>query len=194
MSEIDNFDELGFINDEDPPLGMKGNILNLVRTTQRNYINLTNIADNKAHILISINSLMLTILVPILLSNYGIILEMKLSLPMGIFALTCLLTIVFSIKVLTPFNGKKNKSTKDAKALKSPFFFSNYADLTLDEYKQLFNETTSSKNITNQVIIGDLYYFGINLDSKYKLVIVAYNVFYIGMILSFVTFTWALIF
>jgi Family of unknown function (DUF5706) len=194
MSEIDNFDELGFINDEDPPVGMKGNILNLVRTTQRNYINLTNIADNKAHILISINSLMLTILVPILLSNYGIILEMKLSLPMGIFALTCLLTIVFSIKVLTPFNGKKNKSTKDAKALKSPFFFSNYADLTLDEYKQLFNETTSSKNITNQVIIGDLYYFGINLDSKYKLVIVAYNVFYIGMILSFVTFTWALIF
>jgi hypothetical protein len=195
MSKNDDFDELGFIHDDDDsPVGMKGNILNLVRTTQRNYINLTNIADNKAHILISINSLMLTILVPILLSNYIIILEMKLSIPLGIFALTCLLTIIFSIKVLIPFFGKKNNTMEDSTSLRSPFFFSNYADLTLEEYKQLFQETTSSKSITNQVVIADLYFFGLNLDSKYKLVSKAYYVFYVGMILSFTTFCLALIF
>jgi hypothetical protein len=66
MESNEDFGEKDIKNVDDTYSGnIKGNILSLIRTTQRNYIDLTTIADNKAHILISINSLMLTILLPL---------------------------------------------------------------------------------------------------------------------------------
>jgi len=168
---------------------IKGGLLGLIRTTQRNYINLTNIADNKAQILISINSLMLTILIPIILANYEIIVDKKFYLPLAVFATTCLLTILFSAMVLTPFNGNKQKNeVKKNNAKRSPFFFTGYADLTLDEYKTLFKETVATKERTNQIIVSDLYYFGVNLSAKYLLVKRSYQVFNTGMLVSFIVF------
>ncbi|MBK8669691.1 MAG: hypothetical protein IPN89_09580 [Saprospiraceae bacterium] len=196
MSDQEDFDDLHLETDDgQQTANIKGNILGLIRTTQRNYINLTNIADNKAHILISINSLMLTILIPIILANYQIIIDLKIYFPLGIFALTCLFTIIFSAMVLIPFSGKKQSSEIQLrKTRRSPFFFTNYADLTLEEYNLLFQETLASKEITNQVIISDLYYFGLNLASKYNLVTRAYKTFNIGMVLSFLGFILTLFF
>ena len=39
------------------------NVLNMIRTTMRNNIELTHIADNKANIMISVNSIILSILI-----------------------------------------------------------------------------------------------------------------------------------
>jgi hypothetical protein len=196
MSKNEDFEDMDSDNDEgQQTANIKGNILSLIRTTQRNYINLTNIADNKAHILISINSLMLTILIPIILANYQMILDLKLYIPLGVFALTCLFTIIFSAMVLIPFSGNKQSSEiVQKKTKRSPFFFTNYADLSLDEYKLLFQETLANKDSTNQVIISDLYYFGLNLASKYNLVKRAYKIFNIGMVLSFAGFLLTLLF
>ncbi len=195
MSNKDDFeDDDSDIQDETSTFNIKGNIISLIRTTQRNYIDLTNIADNKAHILISINSLMLTVLIPIILANYQIIIEKHFYFPLTFFAFTCLFTIIFSAMVLTPFSGNKQKSEIAKKTTKrSPFFFTNYADLTIDEYRSLFQKTLSSKDAVNQIIVSDLYYFGINLASKYKLVKRAYKVFNTGMILSFISFILAVI-
>lgn len=170
-------------------LNIKGGVLGLIRTTQRNYINLTNIADNKAHILISINSLMPTVFIPIVLVNYEIIIERKFLFPLICFAVTCLLTIIVAAMVLTPFSGsKQHKEILKKVTRRSPFFFTNYADLTLEEYKNLFQETLSKKEITSQVIISDLYYFGLNLNDKYRLVKYSYRIFNVGMLFTFIIF------
>ncbi|MBK8517356.1 MAG: hypothetical protein IPL55_14055 [Saprospiraceae bacterium] len=196
MNKQNDFDDIDVDgNEESTPTNIKGGILSLIRTTQRNYINLTNIADNKAHILISINSLMLTILIPIVLANYQIIIDKKFYIPMAMFAVTCLLTIIYSAMVLSPFSGNKQTSEIQKKKTKrSPFFFTNYADLTLEEYRILFQETMADKESTNQIIVSDLYYFGINLASKYKLVKRSYKIFNLGMILSFIGFILAILF
>ena len=49
--------------------------VNIIRTTQRNNIELTHIADNKANVLLSLNAIMITFLIPLILSNVNIILE-----------------------------------------------------------------------------------------------------------------------
>jgi hypothetical protein len=190
MESNEDFGEKDIKNVDDTYSGnIKGNILSLIRTTQRNYIDLTTIADNKAHILISINSLMLTILLPIILSNFQIIVEKALYIPVALLALACLLTIIFSAKVLVPFSDIKHfEETQERKGKRSPFFFTNYADLSLEEYRSLFQETISDKETINQVIVSDLYYFGINLSTKYKLVHMAYKIFNIGIIVSFLVF------
>lgn len=188
MHSDDDFNE-NEVEEDKHSANIKGNVLSLVRTTQRNYIDLTNIADNKAHILISINSLMLTILIPIVLSNYEIIVAKMIYVPLAILALTCLCTIVISATVLIPFSGiKQSHEIEQKRTKRSPFFFTNYSDLTLEEYKLLFQETITNKEITNQVIMSDLYYFGINLSSKYKTVRNSYKIFNIGIILTFVAF------
>ena len=51
------------------------NSINIIRTMQRNNIDLKHIADNKANILLSLNALMITVLIPIILSNLEIIID-----------------------------------------------------------------------------------------------------------------------
>ena len=171
-------------NDE---LIFKDGIINLIRTTQRNYIDLTNIADNKANILISINSLMLTVLIPIVFSNYDFIVKYQLFIPIILLSITFLSTIVCASLVITPFNTSrknKNKITEQTE-LKSPFFFNNYADKSFEEYVQQLKDSTQQKHIVSRVLAYDLYEFGLNLSSKYKMIKVTYKLFYTGMIISF---------
>jgi len=72
----------------------------MFRVTARNQINLSSIADNKANILISINSIVLTVLLSIgigKISDYPVI-----TLPTIVFIITCLSTIVFAILSTRP--------------------------------------------------------------------------------------------
>lgn len=194
MDINDDLDEIDGGEAAAAPFGnLKGGVLNLIRTTQRNYINLTNIADNKANILISINSIMLTVLIPITLANLNIIVSEHLYIPLVLFAITGLLTIVYAAKVLSPFSNKKAKlKYKDSD--RSPFFFVDYADLSLDQYKELFETTIASKEKTNDIIVSDLYHFGINLAIKYNFVSIAYQIFNKGMVITFATFIIILLF
>jgi hypothetical protein len=147
MESNEDFEEKDIKNVDDTySSNIKGNILSLIRTTQRNYIDLTTIADNKAHILISINSLMLTILLPIILSNFQIIVEKALYIPVALLALACLLTIIFSAKVLVPFSDIKHfEETQERKGKRSPFFFTNYADLSLKNTDLFFRKLFQTK-------------------------------------------------
>jgi hypothetical protein len=48
---------------------------NIIRTIQRNNVQLIHISDNKAAILLSLNAIMLTLLIPNAISNMDLILE-----------------------------------------------------------------------------------------------------------------------
>ena len=56
--------------------------LNIIRTTLRNNIELTNIADNKANVLLSLNALMITLLLPLIIPNLALIKELHLYVPL----------------------------------------------------------------------------------------------------------------
>ncbi|HMP30137.1 MAG TPA: DUF5706 domain-containing protein [Saprospiraceae bacterium] len=186
--EITNPEEIqALVGDDD--LVLKGEVINLIRTTQRNYINLTNIADNKANILISINALMLTILLPIFFTSFDFIINQKLQIPIFVFALTCLLTIVLASLVITPFRKKViSQKPMFEKKERSPFFFAEYDDLTFDQYELLLKNTVKDKKTISQIIARDLYQFGLTLSSKYSMIKKAYTLFYNGIIVSFILF------
>jgi hypothetical protein len=167
---------------------IKGGLLSYMRTLNRNHVDLTSIADNKANILISINSIMITILIPIVLANYSIIEEKNLFPPLILFATTCIVTIYIAAQVLTPFTGNRVKIFNEFYRLKSPFFFKSYESLEFEEYLELFKATTSDKTRLSRVILKDFYFFGIILESKYKLVRQAYRLFKAGILLSFISF------
>jgi len=162
--------------------------INIIRTTQRNNIDLKNIADNKANILLTVNALMITFLIPIILSNLDIIYANQFHIPLIVLGVTCFVTLIFSALVLLPFS-ERGKSFRDLSKFRelSPFFFENYEKMSVDRYYEYFCETVEDGELFSKCIVEDLHYYGKIISLKYKQIKMAYFTFIIGICITGVT-------
>jgi len=162
-------------------------ILNIIRTTLRNNIELMNIADNKANVLLSLNALMLTFLIPSVIANIEMIKEKHLALPLILIILTCLITIYLSALVLKP--GDFDRSRKDYKKGEfiSPFFFGNYYKMNYKEYESYIKDALSKERLVRRHVTRDLHYLGSRLGQKMSIIRNAFNIFLAGLIISAIT-------
>ena len=159
----------------------------MFRLTARNQINLSSIADNKANILISINSIVLTVLVSVgigKISDYPVI-----TLPAVVFITTCLITIIFAILSTRP-KISSGKFTKDDihKQKVNLLFFGNFYNMDAEEYEWAVKEMMKDSNYLYSSMIRDQYSLGKVIGRKYQLLRIAYTVFMIGIILSSILF------
>ena len=155
----------------------------MLRLTARNQINLSSIADNKANILISINSIVLTVLVSLgigRISDYPVI-----TFPAIVFIITCLCTIVLAILSTRPkiSSGKFTKEDIHNKRI-NLLFFGNFYRMEMEEYEWAMKEMIADSDYLYSSMIRDQYSLGKVISKKYKLLRVAYTVFMIGIILS----------
>lgn len=159
-------------------------ILNVFRTTMRNNIELTHIADNKANVLLSLNALMLTFLIPFAIPYLDAIKKFNLGLPLAILVLTCTIVIYIAALVLKP--GKffaKRKKIEEGRYM-SPFFFGNFYKMGLYEYREYIIDAVSDKELMKDHIAEDMHYIGTRLGRKMTLIRIAFNIFLIGLIIS----------
>ncbi|MEM1122918.1 MAG: Pycsar system effector family protein [Bacteroidota bacterium] len=163
--------------------------INIIRTTQRNNIDLTQLADNKANVLLSLNAIMITFLLPMILSNLEVILEAYLFIPLIILAITCFSTIYISAIVLKPSNldEYRESSTDDPDAQLSPFFFGNFHKMSPEEFFDYMGESASNTELVKAHLIQDLYYIGRRLGYKMDRIRLAFNIFLIGLFLTFIS-------
>ncbi|MCK4345874.1 MAG: HD domain-containing protein [Bacteroidales bacterium] len=162
-------------------------IESMFRLTARNQINLSSIADNKANILISINTIVLTVLVTI---GVGKIVEYpNITIPGIIFIATCLLTIIFAILSTRPkiSSGKFTKEDIHNKKV-NLLFFGNFYNMKLDEYDWAVKEMMKDYNYLYSNMIKDQYSLGKVISKKYRLLRIAYTIFMLGLILSTISF------
>ncbi len=160
--------------------------VNIFRTTQRNNIDLTAIADNKANVLLSINAIMLTFIIPLVLGNVDFIIERYIYVPLVIFAVTCFSTIYIAAQVLKPTDFDKKKHSLDPMVKSSPFFFGNFYKMEVDEYYQFLQEGLANENFNKAHLAQDLYYIGRRLGYKMANIRVAFNLFILGLFLTLV--------
>ncbi|KPL16322.1 MAG: hypothetical protein AMS26_04935 [Bacteroides sp. SM23_62] len=159
----------------------------MFRLTARNQINLSSIADNKANILISINSIILTVLVSM---GIGRVADYpNFIIPGVVFLSTCLVTIIFAILSTRPkiSSGKFTKEDIHNKKV-NLLFFGNFYNMTMDEYEWAVTEMMKDSNYLYSSMIRDQYSLGKVIGRKYKLLRVAYTVFMIGLIISSLLF------
>jgi len=168
-------------------------VLNIIRTTMRNNIELTHIADNKANVLLSLNALMITFLVPFIVPNFDLITQFHLVVPISLLVITAFITIYIAALVLKP--GRFNQNRKLVKKGKyvSPFFFGNYFEMNKDEFSEYIRGALSDNKQIKEHLTEDLHYIGSRLGRKMTLVRLAFNVFIIGFFSS-ISLTIALIF
>ncbi len=166
--------------------GYSKNTISILRTTLRNNIELTNIADNKANVLLSLNAIMLTFIVPLIIPYSDLILEQYLAIPSIILIVTCLATISIAVLVLRPGKLGGQKIQIEEKSQISPFFFGNFELMTKGDYLEYSNTVLSDEVKVKTFIANDFYHIGARLSQKMRLIRIAFNIFIVGLITSIV--------
>ncbi len=166
------------------PIKLSKKALNIIRTTSRNNVELVNIADNKANILLSINGIMFTALIPMLFSYQEIIVSEHLYIPLIVLASTLVMTIILCSTVLRPTDLNSMNIEKQAGMKYSPFFFENFHNIDSVDYIPFVKESLKDKDQLIEYILQDHYLVGRNLGRKYVLMKKAFQTFVAGVAIS----------
>lgn len=174
------------------PKGYSRGVESMFRNTARMQINLSSIADNKSNILISVNAIIISISMTVLVTRLDQMPEYV--IPTLIFLLFCLVTIVFAILSTRPNVSSGTFTKEDIKQNKvNLLFFGNFYKMELDDYESAIGELMKNDDNLYSTMIKDQYFLGKVLAKKYKLLRIAYNVFMIGIIISVLAFVLAFI-
>jgi hypothetical protein len=165
------------------------------RTNYRNHINLSAIADNKANIMISVNAILVSVLITFL--SYRNIGENAphILLPVIIFLVTGLASLIFAVLSARPKVTKLNPEGSAASEVKKNIvFFGNFVHLPVEEYEAAMDELFQDSSLLYGNMVRDLYYLGKVLDKKYRFLSISYNIFMVGFAATVISFLAALFF
>jgi len=159
----------------------------MFRITSGNNQRLSDMADNKAHIMISTNSIILSVILSILLRKLED--NPHLIIPTLILLIICVTTMVFSILATRPSVPTGTFTVEDIKQKKvNLLFFGNFYRMELPDYVSGMEQMMEDRDFLYGSLIRDVYSQGVVLGRKYRLLRVAYNVFMFGIIGSVLAF------
>ncbi|MEJ6982544.1 Pycsar system effector family protein [Pedobacter sp. P351] len=185
-------------NNPDKPQKEGRGVETLYRSVYDYHINLSQIADNKAGIMISINTIIISLVITLFGSGYTFSGQnefgsFRFVIPMGVLLVTSLLAVVFAILSSRPNVTTKEKyelSKKDSSIL----FFGNFAQLEIKDFVGRIKELKREREELYDSMSVDIYHLGSVLVKKYKLLSWSYNIFMGGLVLCAVAFIVIMIF
>jgi predicted metal-dependent HD superfamily phosphohydrolase len=157
------------------------------RITSNNNQKLSSQADSKAHIMIQVNSIIISVLLSLLLRKIED--HTNLAIPATILLVVNLVTIIFSILATRPHipPGTFSKQDLDEKKV-NLLFFGNFYKMSLQEYAGGMLQMMDDRDFLYGSLIRDVYFQGIALGNKYRWLRLSYNTFMYGLIVSVLAF------
>lgn len=164
----------------------------MFRNTMRTHVSFSSMADNKANIMISVNTLVLTIIVSIMVRKLDT--NPQLIIPTALLTITCLVALVYAIlvtrpKVTTGRFTKEDINRKKANLL----FFGNFYNMNLEDFSWGMKQMMNDKDYLYESMTKDFYYLGQVLGTKYKQLRICYTIFMYGVIISVIAYAIAFI-
>ncbi len=157
----------------------------MFRTTSANSQRLSSQADTKAHIMISVN----TIIISLMLGLRQLAQSSSLTVPVVVLLIVNLVTIVFSILATRPNIAKRKFTGEDFEQNNvNLLFFGNFYSLDFGSYSSAMLNIMDDKQALHITMLRNLYEQGAVLAKKYKMLKISYNVFMYGLILSVIFF------
>jgi hypothetical protein len=155
----------------------------MFKTALRNHMDLSNLADNKANIMLSVNALIITIAMPVLANQLKQ--HPEYIIPFIMILGTCLSSMVFATLATVPMKMTGLTDVDTIKAGRSNlFFFGNFYSMNFEDYKFGIQEVTSKEENLEESIMRDLFFLGKSLGRKYRQLRICYIIFMIGMVAS----------
>ena len=169
---------------------MSKGIQTMLRLTSENHLKLSDMADSKANILITVNALIISVILAVLLRKLAE--DEYLIYPTVIFLLVAVTTIVVSILATRPKITEGRFTPEDIAQKKTNLlFFGNFHKATYEQYNAAMREMMLDTDYLYGSLIKDIYFLGVVLGRKYRLIRWAYNIFMIGIIVTVVAFALA---
>ena len=164
----------------------------MYRTTYNTHNNLSALADHKANLMLSINTIMISItlstLVPQLTNSPQLI------LPTCVLLTVSLTSIVFATLATRPKITTGEVTLDDIRNKRSNLlFFGNFYNMKLDDFQWGMMEMIKDSDFQYSSMTRDLYFLGKVLAQKYRFLTFCYNVFMFGMIAAVILFAVAFI-
>ncbi len=157
------------------------------RTALRNHIKLSDIADTKANILLSVNAIIISLTLANLFSKFDT--NPYLIWPTAIFVVSSAVTMILAVIATRP-NVTRGEFTKEDVMNKSVnlTFFGNFHKMELSQYQWAIDELLKDRNYIYSSLTKDLYFLGKVLDRKYRILRMTYTIFVLGTIISIIAF------
>jgi len=164
----------------------------MFKVASHNNITLSGMADTKANIMISVNSIILSLVITVLfrkLEEFP-----NLLFPTLMLVVVCLLTVIFAIRATRP-NVLSGTFTKDDIRAKKTnlLFFGNFHKMELKQYEWGMREMMNDADYLYGSLTKDIYFSGKVLARKYKLLRISYGIFMYGFVTSIIAFIIALL-
>lgn len=165
----------------------------LYRTTLRNHIKLSDIADTKSNILLSVNAIIISLALSNLIPKLDNPSNDYLIVPTLIFIVFSIVSMILSISATRPNVTSGTFSKADvAKKKVNLLFFGNFHKMKLSDYEEAIQVMLDDKDYIYRSLTKDLYFLGVVLERKYRILRWTYTIFMLGMILSVIAFGVAL--
>nr|WP_068891378.1 Pycsar system effector family protein [Pedobacter panaciterrae] len=159
----------------------------MFRITSTNHQRLSDMADNKAHIMISTNSIILSVILSVLLRKLED--NPHLIIPTLLLLIICVVTMVFSILATRPSIPTGVFTPEDIKEKRvNLLFFGNFYRMSLPDYENGMIKMMDDRDFLYGSLIKDVYAQGVVLGRKYRLLRIAYNVFMFGIVAAVLAF------
>ena len=161
----------------------------LFRITLRNHTALSDIADRKANILLSVNAIIISVALSNLIPKLDNPSNNYLIYPTILFITFSVVSMILSIIATRP-NITTGTFTKDEVINKKVniVFFGKFHKMKLDDFEWAMDEVMNDKAYLYSSLTKDLYALGTVLARKYKILRFTYVFFMVGMVISIIAF------
>ena len=159
----------------------------MFRITSRNHLQLSSMADSKANIMISINTIVISV---VLSASAGRMAEFPhLVMPVTVLSLVCLTTIVLAVLATRPQVSKGKFSREDILNKKTNLlFFGNFHGMDIADYQWGVSEMMKDADYLYSSLTRDVFFLGKVLGRKYRILRYAYTTFMVGFVVSILLF------
>lgn len=165
-------------------------IQTMLRLASENHLRLSDMADGKANILISVNAIIISVILGVLIRKLET--DTYLTIPTMVFLAFSVTTVIIAIMATRPkvSEGRFTKSDVMNKRT-NLLFFGNFYKSTIEEYEWAMGVMMQDKDYLYSSLVKDIHQLGVVLARKYKLIRLAYTIFTIGIVTSVIAFTLA---
>jgi predicted metal-dependent HD superfamily phosphohydrolase len=186
-SSTNTRDDKAALSDKEKSKRPDRGIETMFRISSNNHQRLSDMADNKANIMITTTSIILSVLLSVLLrkleDNHHLI------IPAILLLTVCVVTMVFSILATRPSLPGGRFTKEDIENKKTNLlFFGNFYRMSYEEYSGGMEAMMNDREFLYGSLTRDVYSQGIVLGRKYRLLRIGYNVFMYGIICSVLAF------
>ncbi|MBC7888700.1 MAG: phosphohydrolase [Ferruginibacter sp.] len=165
----------------------------MFRVASTNHQRLSDMSDNKAHIMISVNSIIISIIIGLVVRRLDA--SPNIIVPTLILITGSMIAVVFAVLATRPKipDGVFSKAQVDDKTV-NLLFFGNFYRMDFGDYYEGMKKVMADRDFLYGSLTRDIYSQGIVLGRKYKLIRISYTVFMYTLIVSIIAFAAATIF